>query len=182
MPNFCNNFIQITGEGVSKIKEILEANPKGFMFQSLYPEYKSSGPVENVEAWGCKWDVLIDLNEIIFDHEYISMNLITPWEPCNFFLKKLHEKYDVYVDNKFSERGNNFAGIFTIDPEGINHEVYPYFEGMYRIDFDSFLFELEKFFDDMEDPPSMEELLKEFNYVGESDIHYLKEIYLNVCK
>ena len=180
MANLCNNFIQISGEGVSKIKEVLEANPSGRMFRALDKDYQGGDVVANVKRWGCKWDVLIDLDGMFLEEDYISMNIQTPWEPCNGFLRVLHEQYGVNVDNKYSESGNDYMGIFSIDSKGEKDVRYPFLEGLYHFDYESFLFEVEKGLDYADEVLTLDEWLSQFTYVTADDLDELKELYESI--
>lgn len=191
MPNWCNNFIQITGVrgGLSQIKEILEANPEGRMFELLVGKYAEGQTEEeyglnwyntNCDRWGCKWDVEIDLQGITFEEDIIHFCLQTAWSPCNDFLRLLHEKYAVFVENQYSEQGNNFAGKYVIDEEGEVDECYEFLEGLYHTDYDTFIWEAKnqlEYLRDEDEIPSVEEWLKEFPYASTDSLAELKELY-----
>jgi hypothetical protein len=193
MPNWCNNYIEIEGVGVSKIKEILEANPLGSMFELLVGKYAEGQTEEeyqqtwydtNCDRWGCKWDVEIDLDSInFFEDHFMSMNLQTAWSPCNDFLRLLHQKYSVFVKNDYSETGNDFAGTFEIDEDGEVDNCYSYLEGLYHSDYDYFIMEvqnqIEYLKDDNEDEiPSVDEWLKEFPYASMDCLVELQEMFI----
>jgi hypothetical protein len=175
MPNWCNNQIKISGNGVPAIKEILEKG--GRMFESLVgkladgqteEEYNEKWYDTNCDRWGCKWDVDISLDDISFEGDSIYMYIQTAWSPCNDFLRLLSEKYGVDVENNYSEGGNDFAGFVSIDEDGEDEHCYTYLRGLYEFDYDSFLYEVRnqiEFMVDDENPIALEDLLNEFDYV-----------------
>lgn len=166
MPNWCNNQINIWGNGVTAIKKILEEG--GQMFQLLVGG--------NPQKWGCKWDVEIDMNDLFLDDEQIIMTIRTAWSPCNGFLKMLHEKYGVECENDYNESGNDFAGRYTIDSNGEKDECYEYLEGLYHFDYESFIYEVECLMDG--DVPPLEEWLEQFPYVqSKRDLETIYECY-----
>jgi hypothetical protein len=168
MPNWCNNQINISGEGVTAIKEILEAGK--LAEGQTESEYNEKWYETNHDRWGCKWDVEIDLNDFFLEDDHIIMTIQTAWSPCNAFLKRLHEKYGVDIENDYNESGSYFAGRYTIDGNGEKDECYDY---LYHFDYDSFIFEIEQLMED--ELPPLEEWLKEFPFV--KDTHDLETIY-----
>lgn len=182
MPNWCNNQINIWGEGVTAVREILEENQGGRMFELLVgklaegqteSEYIESWYNTNCDRWGCKWDVDINMDDFFFEDGQIIMTIQTAWSPCNGFLKLLHEKYGVDCENDYNESGSYFAGRYTIDGSGEKDECYDYLEGLYHFDYDSFLYEIENLMED--ELPPLEEWLKEFPFV--KNTHDLEAIY-----
>jgi hypothetical protein len=182
MPNWCNNQIRISGDGITAIQEVLESNPMGRMFELLVgklaegqteSEYIESWYNTNCDRWGCKWDVDINMDDFFFEDDQIIMTIQTAWSPCNGFLKLLHEKYGVDCENEYNESGSYFAGRYTIDGSGEKDECYDYLEGLYRFDYDSFLYEIENLMED--ELPPLEEWLKEFPFV--TNTHDLEAIY-----
>lgn len=181
MPNWCNNQIKISGDGITAIKEILEANPSGLMFESLVgkladgqteKEYIDNWYNTNCERWGCKWDVDIELNDISFEDDSIRLWIQTAWSPCNGFLELLNEKYGVDVENNYGEGGNDFAGRFMIENGDYSDECYTYLRGLYEFDYESFLFEAQNQLEYMvsdEDVPSLEDWLNEFQFVDNKE-------------
>jgi hypothetical protein len=177
MPNWCNNQIKISGHGVPAIKEILEANPMGRMFELLVgkladgqteSEYMDNWYDTNCDRWGCKWDVDIELDGISFDDDCIHMWIQTAWSPCNDFLRLLSDKYGVDVENIYIESGCDFAGMFVIEDGNESDECHTYLRGMYEFDYESFVFEIQNQLESMlydQTPPALEEWLNEFGYV-----------------
>ena len=193
MPNWCSNYIEITGnrKGLSQIKEIFEANPNGSMFELLVGKYADGQTEEeyqqtwydtNCDRWGCKWDVEIDLGTInFFEDSAITFGIQTAWSPCNYFLRLLHSKYGVFVKNEYSEQGNDFAGIYEIDEDGEQDDCYNYLEGLYHTDYDYFLCEVQnqiEYLMDDDEIPSVEEWLKEFPYASTDCLVELQEMFI----
>lgn len=182
MPNWCNNQIEISGHGVTAIKEILEANPSGRMFEVLVgkfaenqteSEYKNNWYDTNCNRWGCKWDVDIELDGMSFEDDRIRMWIQTAWSPCNEFLRLLHKKYGVDVENNYNEGGCDFAGLFVLTKDGADSDdCYGYLRGLYEFDYESFLFEarnqLEYLVED-ESLPTLEDWLNEFEFVEDKE-------------
>lgn len=193
MPNWCSNYIEITGnrKGLSQIKEILEANPNGSMFELLVgkyadgqteEEYQQTWYESNCGRWGCKWDVEIDLDSInFFEDSTITFGIQTAWSPCNDFLRLLHAKYSVFVKNDYSENGNDFAGRYEIDEDGEQDDCYNYLEGLYHTDYDYFLCEVQnqiEYLMDDDEIPSVDEWLNEFTYVSQDTLVELQEMFI----
>jgi len=179
MPNWCNNQIRISGDGITAINEILKEGGK--MFESLVGklaegqterEYNENWYNTNCDRWGCKWDVEISEHDISVEDDAIYMYIQTAWSPCNDFLRLLSEKYGVDVENRYSEGGNDFAGLFMIEDGNESDECYTYLRGLYEFDYDSFLYEvrnqIEWMIDD-ENPIELENLLNEFEFVKEKE-------------
>ena len=193
MPNWCSNYIEITGnrKGLSQIKEILEANPNGSMFELLVgkladgqteEEYQQTWYDTNCDRWGCKWDVEIDLGTInFFEDSAITFGIQTAWSPCVGFLRLLHQKYSVFVKNDFSENGDDFAGRYVIDEDGEVNDCWEYLEGLYHTDYDYFLMEVQNQIEYLRDDyeiPSLDEWLKEFPYASMDCLVELQEMYI----
>ena len=190
MPNWCNNQIKISGQGVSAINEILKEG--GRMFESLVgklakgqteEEYNENWYNTNCDRWGCKWDVEISEHDMSFEDDTIYMYIQTAWSPCNDFLRLLNEKYGVDVENRYSEGGNDFAGMFMIEDGNESDECYTYLRGLYEFDYDSFLYEVRnqiEFMIEDENPIALEDLLNEFDYV--EDKENLIELYNEITE
>ena len=179
MPNWCDNQIKISGSeaSISQIKSTLEKNKNGGLFNVLVGkladgqtegQYDGNWYDTNIERWGCKWDVDIEFESMGLENDCIYMNIQTAWSPCNGFLRLLSEKYGVDVENNYSEGGNDFAGLFTIEDGNESNECYTYLRGLYKFDYDSFLYEVRneiEFMVDDENPIALEDLLNGFDYV-----------------
>lgn len=200
MPNWCSNNIVITGnsDSLSKIKRVIEENTNRGLFDSLVGHLPSGMTEEdyqknwydiNCERWGCKWDVEIDFywdSEIDFekDNGFIHLYIDTAWSPCNGFLRLLSEKYGVDVENNYSESGNDFAGVFTIADGNESDECYEYLEGLYHIDYDTFISEVEIQLEWMAEDgntPGLEEWIASFEFIDDDYVkEELKKVYEEV--
>lgn len=193
MPNWCSNQIEITGdkEGLSQIKGILESNPNGSMFELLVgkladgqteEQYAGDWYDTNIERWGCKWDVDIELDSMTIDEDGIHFYLETAWSPCNEFLRLLHHKYGVFVKNEYSEQGNDFVGIYQIgEDELLVDDCWEYLEGLYNTDYEHFIMEVQNQIEYLmgdDEIPSVEEWLKEFPYASMDCLVELQEMFI----
>lgn len=190
MPNYCNNFITITGDidAISKIKAILEDPNVDTVFHPLVgiptgmseQEYRDNWYNTNIDFWGTKWDVRVEDSNIEFESDCITMSPDTAWSPPIGFARELHSKFGVDVEIEYSESGCDFAGKFIIDSDGECDECYGYMEGLYRFDVDLFWFEftdrLKYMFADG-DSTSLEQILEEHSFLDKDDIEEATKIY-----
>lgn len=161
MPNWCGNYIKISGEE-SNMKTIYdfftkaEAKPDEdiWVMSTLVPEddefnrIKESGEFllsPYVEFYGCKWDFRVNESQCdIISPSQIILSPATAWSPPLPFCQKLSEKYNVDVSIEFYESGNDMAGFFHYsNGEEIEAEDYAYMEGMFYLDNETFWYELE---------------------------------------
>lgn len=155
MPNWCSNYITISGEGVKKIKFLLEGienkddcSPGVFMTlvgrDKTIPmeEYESGGWWQsNIDYWGCKWDVSYNEAQIDYDDDNTSMtmSISTAWSPPSNFVQRLGELFKVEIEMSYEEGGCDFCGKSTYHPDrGFEDECYTYDEGRYYFEPDSF--------------------------------------------
>lgn len=144
MPNWCSNYLQITGdkEKITKIVDVLKANTTGEnLFQTLIglePGADYSGEKWydlNINRFGCKWDTPYELEYFHIDEDSIRFGIETAWSPPVQFAIRLCQMYGVSCDVSYSEPGNDFTGITKIAPDGsYTEEDYEYLEGMYKLD------------------------------------------------
>jgi hypothetical protein len=201
MPNWCDNYIQITGEkkNLDKIKFFIRecAKEQSGLFSTLVglppnatPEnYEKNWFETNVEWWGCKWDVHYEDNgcwELDEDDE-ISLHIDTAWSPPIPFCQKLANMFDVVVRVEYNEMGCNFAGYSLYDKDGLVSEEYynDYLKGMYFINKEQFWSEIEYRIDSWYDEAQDEEefdleatLNSEFDFCTEEDINEIRKQYL----
>jgi hypothetical protein len=71
-------------------------------------------------------------------------------------------------------------GIFSIDSKGEKDVRYPFLEGLYHFDYESFLFEVEKGLDYADEVLTLDEWLSQFTYVTADDLDELKELYESI--
>lgn len=159
MPNWCNNYIKISG-AESKMKPIYDlfknANPEEdtWVMSTLVPEneefeeIKASGEYllsPYVEYYGTKWDFLVedcDLTDL--EPTSICFSVSSAWSPPEPFCQRLSDKYGVDVTIDFSEGGADFAGRAEYsDGEVIEAVTYSYREGTYYLDNEVFWMDLE---------------------------------------
>jgi len=155
MPNWCLNFLEISGEKdniekiATKLKEI-EGSESG-IFEALVGVDKSSdGHMEgqlqlNINGWGTKWDV--SANQVYPDifQNMIVISFDTPWSPPIGFCQMLSKKYTVNCTIKYEESGNDFCGITSTNCNGeiSSEEEYSYREGKYHLDNEGFWIDVE---------------------------------------
>ena len=151
MPNWCNNYITISGDKEKmkpiydffKDKETTEADC--LVMSSLVPhdeEYekiKASGEYllnPQTEFYGTKWDFSIgEANVHDITEECITFGPQTAWSPPSAFCQKLAVKYGVEVSVQYDEPGIGFVGKEVYYPDGnLDEEFYEnYLEGMYKL-------------------------------------------------
>ena len=147
MPNWCNNFLTITGEEVqlNKIKYLLEETKETNqgMFITLVGLPEGITPEQHekdwwdihISHWGCKWDVTYEDHSALYDKNSITMSIGTAWSPPISFCEKLAVMFDVEVQIFYAEPGVGFAGLCTCLPDGTSQDdELPYMEGIYKYD------------------------------------------------
>lgn len=155
MPNWCNNFIMISGEE-SNMKPIYDLfnsprNPdeETLVMTTLVPENEEFHKIEAsgnfllspyVEYYGTKWDFpLHECDMAKLEPDDVSFANVTAWSPPEAFCQRLSEKYGVDVTIQYSEGGCDFAGTTTYsNGEETENECYSYREGTYYLERDYF--------------------------------------------
>ena len=156
MPNWCNNFLTITGEEdkLKKIKFLLEStkNTNKGMFITLVGLPEGITPEQHdkewwdihISYWGCKWDVDYEEHSAVYDKNSIIMSFDTAWSPPIEFCTKLSQLFDVGVKIFYSEPGVGFAGECMCTPDGMmDDDECGYMEGMYKYDKEGFWCDVE---------------------------------------
>ena len=156
MPNWCNNFLTISGEEVQlkKIKYLLEESTKekqGMFItlvglpEGITPEQHQSDWWDiHISYWGCKWDVDYEEHSAMYYGNHMTMSFETAWSPPIEFCSKLSEYFNVEVRIFYSEPGVGFAGECICLPEGSTDDnELGYMEGMYIYDKEGFWCEVE---------------------------------------
>lgn len=188
MPNWCSNYIEITGSktAIKKIKKDIESieNPQNSgVFEKLVgieptttrEDYDKGGWWNsNVNYWGTKWDVSVDDCNFVFEDTTIHMSPPTAWAPPTGFCSLLAKKFKLDIVLSYDESGCDFCGKTIIDKKGeLDDECYEYIEGKYYFDNESFWYEvdsdIESYKDDI-DEKTIEEFIDErYSFVSEED-------------
>jgi hypothetical protein len=205
MPNWCDNFISITGDKdkLDMIKHIIKncAETKQGVFVSLVglppditPEnYEQKWYDAHIAWWGCKWDVFYDDNGCwnLDDDDEISASFDTAWSPPERFCEKLAQIFEVVVRVEFSEPGMGFVGFSVFDKEGVlAEETYDdYMKGLYNINRDQFWNEVEYRLDswsddeiDNEDFDLDKNLEEEFSFCTKEEKEQIKQDFIDNYK
>ena len=186
MPNWCSNYITITGSktAIKKIKTKLDKiQNEGGVFETLVgikPEitkedYDNGGWWDaNVNYWGTKWDVGFDDCNFVFDEQTIHMSPSTAWSPPVGFCSELAKKYKVEISITYEEPGCDFCGRTLVEKNGeSDDECYSYREGLYYFNKESFWYEVESDIEwhrDDDNEKSNEEFIEEtYSFVSEED-------------
>lgn len=192
MPNWCSNWIEVSGskESIQKIKQTMESIEKpedSNLFMTLIgiPEnvdYKNDWYDTNINNWGTKWDVSLNESNVQFNDESFTMSPETAWAPPINFCKSLAIKYGVEVTATYEEPGCDFCGRTTIDSEGnSSEEDYSFLEGKYKLDNESFWYEIESnleyHIDERYDSPTFESFIEDYDFVSDEDKNEIKRMY-----
>lgn len=193
MPNWCNNYATVYGskDEIKKIADILDANPNGYLFESLVgidptvsrEEYDEGKWYDsNCEYWGCKWDVSIRSACIDVNDEEITLSFETPWSPPLNFFQEMAKKYNVVINVLYDEPGNDFAGEADIDREGnIDNREYEYLEGLYHrgddIFWDEVRSQLDYMIEEDDEPITHERVAKWLHFMTDADLYDLVQEY-----
>jgi hypothetical protein len=190
MPNWCSNYIVITGAktAIKKIKKDIESineNDEKYtgVFQTLVgidpsstqEEYDKGGWYDsNVNYWGTKWDVGVDDSNFVFEDTSITMGPDTAWSPPVGFCTALAKKYKVEVSITYEEPGCNFSGRTLIYKNGdTDDECYSHREGLYYFNKESFWYEVQsdiEWHKDDDDEKSNEEFIEDtYPFVSDKD-------------
>jgi hypothetical protein len=198
MPNWCYNYITITGptDSIRKIYSRLKSAEdlsNGVFFETIgAPSLKSKVDwyEHNLEHYGTKWDVTIEESnyelQTLRDKSLIlRFSFDTAWSPPLQWYHTLSDIYNVLVNITFSEPGSDFYGIHNYDCGEIgNCEEYSYQEGLYRHDVEAFWENLRSVMEsinDDEERPTKEKILSEYPYFQDSDITEYYIIYDDIC-
>lgn len=194
MPNWCSNYITITGDekSIGLVTRILEGIPlherdNSNVFETLIgrePEineenYNNGGWYDSNIGWfGTKWDVSYNECQFQFSDNTIIMMPQTAWSPPIGFGVRLHEKYGVNVELQYEEPGCDFCGKTTIENQSLVEEDYDYLEGKYHLDNESFWYEVESDIESaLDDDKSVDEFMESYGFVDEEDFNEIKGMY-----
>jgi len=196
MPNWCSNYIVISGDEdkISLLKNILEDVPKSkeddsIVFTTLIgkepeistEEYEKGGWFDsNVNWFGTKWDVSYSDCQFEFNDDHIIMMPMTAWSPPIMFVSNLCKMYGVTAVMDYDEGGCDFCGRTIIDIDGgIEEEDYGFNEGKYHFDNEYFwesLVESDLEYA-MEEEITKAEFILDHSYVSEEDLKELEKMY-----
>jgi hypothetical protein len=196
MPNWCSNYITITGDkkSIQLLTRVLEDIPQekrsdSIIFETLIgrepemsdTEYKSGGWYDaNISWFGTKWDVSYNECQFQFTEDCIIMSPETAWSPPIGFGVRLHEKYGVNVELQYEEPGCDFCGRTTIENQSVVEEDFNFLEGKYILDNESFWYEVESDIEyAMDSDTSGDEFLRRFDFVSEEDLEEIRGMYEN---
>ena len=196
MPNWCTNYITITGDkkSIGMLTRVLEDIPQdkreeSNVFETLIgtePEmserdYNNGGWYNaNIGWFGTKWDVSYNDCQFQFSEDCIIMMPQTAWSPPIGFGVRLHEMYGVNVELQYEESGCDFCGRTTIENQNIVEEDYGFLEGKYHLDNESFWYEVESDIQyALDDDKSVDEFMVGFEFVDEEDFNEIRGMYEN---
>jgi hypothetical protein len=196
MPNWCSNYITITGDkkSIQLLTRVLEDIPQekrsdSIIFETLIgrepemsdTEYKSGGWYDaNISWFGTKWDVSYNECQFQFTEDCIIMSPETAWSPPIGFGVRLHEKYGVNVELQYEEPGCDFCGRTTIENQSVVEEDFNFLEGKYILDNESFWYEVDSDIEyAMDSDTSVDEFLRRFDFVSEEDLEEIRGMYEN---
>lgn len=196
MPNWCSNYITITGDkkSIQLLTRVLEDIPQekrsdSIIFETLIgrepemsdTEYKSGGWYDaNISWFGTKWDVSYNECQFQFTEDCIIMSPETAWSPPIGFGVRLHEKYGVNVELQYEEPGCDFCGRTTIENQSVVEEDFNFLEGKYILDNESFWYEVESDIEyGMDSDTSVDEFLRRFDFVSKEDLEEIRGMYEN---
>jgi hypothetical protein len=196
MPNWCSNYITITGDkkSIQLLTRVLEDIPQekrsdSIIFETLIgrepemseTEYQNGGWYDaNIGWFGTKWDVSYNECQFQFTEDSIIMMPETAWSPPIGFGVRLHEKYGVNVELQYEEPGCNFCGRTTIENQNIVEEDYSFLEGKYILDNEAFWYEVDSDIEyAMDSDTSIDEFLERFSFVSEDDYNEIKQMFEN---
>jgi hypothetical protein len=195
MPNWCNNFITITGDEkqirlLTRVLNSIENKNDSNLFMTLVgtspdvsmEEYNNGAWYNtNIDEWGTKWDVSYNEANIECGTTCITMQMSTAWSPPIGFGSTLSKRYNVKVELQYEEPGCDFAGKTTCRPDGtMDEEDYAYLEGMYRLDNECFWHEIISSIEfKLDDDKTYDEFLADYDlsFVSNKDLNRVKDLF-----
>jgi len=207
MPNWCQNYIKISGEestirtltAVIKGLKTSDEEESNDVFKALIGlpphmtdgDYKEKWYDTNIEWFGTKWDISYDEHSFTFDKDEITLSCETAWSPPIPFLENLCRMYKTNAYLFYSEGGVGFAGetLFNwTEPdysagevEGrleVDDDECGFLEGMYKFSKEEFWAEVEYRTDCIiDEEQTLEDFLGEFEFVTDEDKVELTRLY-----
>jgi hypothetical protein len=202
MPNWCNNYIQISGtkENMEKIyhlfknedskryREILVMNYL-IPHDTEYKQIEKSGNFllnPQTKFYGTKWDFrLNEANIHIVEEDRVSLAPSTAWSPPSEFCERLARKYDVNVEITYEEGGVGFVGREVYNSEGlIEQEIYEnYEEGLYKLENETFWENLDSSIEyALENEEDLEDFMGRYYFVTPEDKQEIEKLYTEMVK
>lgn len=120
MPNWCNNYVTLTGpkekidELIVELKKSDERDENYQILGKLRPrptEHDEDWYTWNCDNWGTKWDVNIASYEIV-DENTVSLSFDSAWSPP-IALYEFLELEDWKVDAFYQEEGMAYCGRYS---------------------------------------------------------------------
>lgn len=194
MPNWCNNYLTITGEKkkiriiTNLLKDSFEKSETTWLFKTLIglePDmdnktYEEGGWYEhNISRYGTKWDVDINEHSFTFEEDSITLHFETAWSPPLNFVQTLCKTYGVEGQIDYSEPGSDFCGRTIVDAEGsMDEEDYNYLEGTYYFDKEGFWYEVESNVTyAVENELDFESFIADYDFLTEDEKQEVKEMF-----
>ena len=202
MPNWCNNYIQISGtkENMEKIyhlfknedskryREILVMNYL-IPHDTEYKQIEKSGNFllnPQTKFYGTKWDFrLNEANIHIVEEDRVSLAPSTAWSPPSEFCERLARKYDVNVEITYEEGGVGFVGREVYNSDGlIEQEIYEnYEEGLYKLENETFWENLDSSIEyALENEEDLEDFMGRYYFVTPEDKEEIEKLYTEMVK
>jgi hypothetical protein len=202
MPNWCNNYIQISGtkENMEKIyhlfknedskryREILVMNYL-IPHDTEYKQIEKSGNFllnPQTKFYGTKWDFrLNEANIHIVEEDRVSLAPATAWSPPSEFCERLARKYDVNVEITYEEGGVGFVGREVYNSDGlIEQEIYEnYEEGLYNLENETFWENLDSSIEyALENEEDLEDFMGRYYFVTPEDKQEIEKLYTEMVK
>ena len=109
MPNFCNNYVIITGNP-ERLKVLADAAENSELFKAI-KHYEEWSYTEFVETYGTKWELGID--DVDLDGNTLTLMFESAWAPPIDAYNLLLAEDDIEnVHATYSEHGMDFCGVY----------------------------------------------------------------------
>lgn len=127
MPNWCSNYVSISGPK-EKVALLWGAmNEKGGLLEAIKPigewNYYAA-----IEKWGTKWDIDtrdLQVNDIDNGRMEISGSFESAWAPPIKAFEALVEDSDFKVNLDYFEPGMSFCGVWSSETGGEEYDINP---------------------------------------------------------
>lgn len=193
MPNWCNNYIEITGD-IQPVLDVIEnRDSKDVFMRSLISDddtdlhelskqtFGRVSPISKFSTiYGTKWDFTIeDVRTHLSTNkkDLIAITISSAWSPPEGFCLMLSKKYNLDVKIDYSESGCDFAGKSHFNNgEMVDTQEWEYLEGLYNICEEEFDEQLEWRVTDFVESKNRDlgEFIKGFHFMSNDEITELK--------